>query len=1311
MVELQENTISFYVNGKKHEVTNPDACMTLLEYLRQTGHTGTKLGCGEGGCGACQCMMSYYENDKIVNRSVNTCLFPLCAADAMAIITVEGIGDSNNMHPVQEALSTKHASQCGFCTPGFVMALYTLLRNHPYPTEHQIEECFDGNLCRCTGYRPIIEAAYTFVKNKPKDGGNICPSSGLPCECKKQVEHSCETKKISEKVIKQWIFPVELRKRKDRPISIESKDGKNWFRPTSMEAFLKIKKKYPKMKIVGGFTELGIESKFGFFNFNFEYSTLVSPFSVPEMTKIIEDKYGVHFGCSVRLTDLKEYSHARETDGSNSARLFKCITNQLKWFSGTAVRNVSTLGGNIATASPISDLNPIWCAMNAILKIVKTDGTSRKLPIREFFLGYRKTDLKEDEIIESIYVPYTRENEFVLPFKQARRREDDIAIVTCGLRVKLNKVKDDFIVEEVGLAYGGMSIITKCAKKTEEFLIGKSWNDKTFEEATQILSSEFKLDVQVPGGMPHFRQALVLTFFYKFYLKVSHECLNNVPEDLKSILTEEGDEEDKKTKFKMEQTFDKVQKGTSVGISKMHNSGPLQVTGQATYTDDVPLAKNELFAAIVFSTIPHGKIIEIDASEALKMDQVVGFYTAKDVQGENKWGAIIPDEEVFITETVTSIGQIIGLVVAESEAQAKFASKKVKVKYEELPAILSIDEAIKQKSFLSEGIIHDGDVDAAFKNDCDHIIEGEIKMGGQEHFYLETMGCIAYPGENDEMLIVSSSQNLTETQKVVAHVLGLSDHKIVAKVKRIGGGFGGKETRTNPLSAVAAVAAKDLNQPIRLILNRDSDFCFSGHRHPFFGKYKVGVKKDGKLVALDVEVYNNAGYSLDLSRSVLDRSLFHIDNCYKFPNLRVTGRVCKTNLPSNTAFRGFGGPQGMMICENIMDQVSAELKLNKHKFREMNFYKENEKTHFGQTLDFFRINGIWKDALEKIDIEKKTKEIEDFNKKNKLKKRGISMIPTKFGIAFTALFLNQGGALVHIYTDGSVLVTHGGVEMGQGLHIKVMQVAATILGCEIESVFISETSTDKVPNTSPTAASMGSDLYCAAVQDACEQIQNRLKPYYEKNKNATFKEVVSSAYFDRINLSAQGFYKPDMITQYTFTEDGKGTGIPFCYFTQGVGYSEVEVDCLTGDFRILNSEIFMDVGESINPSIDIGQIEGAFIQGLGLFTMEELIYGDEEHKWVKPGTLLTRGPGNYKIPSLDDVPRNFSVHLMPKLPNKYAVMRSKAVGEPPLFLASAAFYAIKDAIYEFRKENNCDGYFLMDSPATCERIKIKFNQL
>ncbi|KAK6400373.1 hypothetical protein LTR95_019313, partial [Oleoguttula sp. CCFEE 5521] len=493
-----------------------------------------------------------------------------------------------------------------------------------------------------------------------------------------------------------------------------------------------------------------------------------------------------------------------------------------------------------------------------------------------------------------------------------------------------------------------------------------------------------------------------------------------------------------------------------------------------------------------------------------------------------------------------------------------------------------------------------------------------------EHFYLETNAAVAIPKPEDgEMEIWSSTQNPSETQAYVAQVTGVAANKIVSKVKRLGGGFGGKETRSIQLAAICAIAAKKVQRPVRCMLNRDEDILTSGQRHPFLARWKVAVDKNGMLQALDADVFNNGGWSQDLSGAVVDRALSHIDGCYKIPNVFVRGRIAKTNTVSNTAFRGFGGPQGMFIAETYMEEIADHLKIPVEELRQKNMYKTNEPTHFKQELKDWYVPLMYKQVLEESKYAQRRAEIETFNKEHKWKKRGLSIIPTKFGISFTALFLNQAGALVHIYHDGSVLVAHGGTEMGQGLHTKMTMIAAEALGVPQENVYISETATNTVANTSSTAASASSDLNGYAIWNACEQLNERLKPFREKlGKEATMKDLAHAAYFDRVNLSANGFYKtPDI--GYVW---GPNTGQMFFYFTQGVAAAEVEIDCLTGDWTTRRADIKMDVGRSINPAIDYGQIEGAFVQGLGLFTMEESLW----HR--ASGSIFTRGPGAYKIP-------------------------------------------------------------------------------
>ena len=524
-------------------------------------------------------------------------------------------------------------------------------------------------------------------------------------------------------------------------------------------------------------------------------------------------------------------------------------------------------------------------------------------------------------------------------------------------------------------------------------------------------------------------------------------------------------------------------------------------------------------------------------------------------------------------------------------------------------------------------------------------------------------------------------------------------NKIVTRVKRLGGGFGGKETRSIQLSSICAVAANKVKRPVRCMLNRDEDMMTSGQRHPFLAHWKVAVNTDGKLQALDADVFCNAGWSQDLSGAVVDRSLSHIDGCYLIPNIHVRGRVAKTNTVSNTAFRGFGGPQGMFIAETYMAEVADQLGMPIERLQEINFYKSNESTHFNQALRDWHVPMMYQQILTDTNYQARRTAIENFNRGHKWKKRGLAIIPTKFGISFTAIFLNQAGALVHIYHDGSVLVAHGGTEMGQGLHTKMTMITAEALGVPLTNVYISETATNIVANTSSTAASASSDLNGYAIFNACEKLNKRLQPYREKlGPDASMKELAHAAYFDRVNLSASGFYKtPDI--GYVW---GPNTGQMYFYFTQGVAAAEVEIDTLTGDWTALRADIKMDVGQSINPSIDYGQIEGAFIQGQGLFTTEESLWNRTD------GQLFTRGPGTYKIPGFRDIPQEFNVSLLKDVEweNLRTIQRSRGVGEPPLFMGSSIFFAIRDALKAARKQYGVKELLKLQSPATPERIRV-----
>ncbi|XP_045768290.1 xanthine dehydrogenase [Maniola jurtina] len=1311
----------FYVNGKKVTEPKPDPEWTLLWYLRKKLRlTGTKLGCAEGGCGACTVMISKYnrKEKKIVHLAVNACLAPVCAMHGLAVTTIEGIGSTKTkLHPVQERLAKAHGSQCGFCTPGIVMSMYTLLRSCQKVKYSDMEVAFQGNLCRCTGYRAIIEGYKTFIEDwettrvtNGSSNGSTNGACGMGKDCCKNRTDNSETEFIFDKssflpydASQEPIFPPELKLSSiyDEQYLVYRGEKTVWYRPTTLQSILKLKNQYPEAKIVVGNTEVGVEVKFK----HCIYPVIIMPNFVPEINSVIETDSGLVVGAAVTLTELENVFRKNiDMLPKYKTRTLTTIIDMLNWFAGKQIRNVAAIGGNIMTGSPISDLNPILMALKVKLNLLSEKGGHRSVLMDEtFFTGYRKNVVKPDEILLSVEIPYTTKYQYVKAYKQAKRRDDDISIVTAAINVEFES--DTNIINSITIAFGGMAPVTKIATKTSKLLKGLKWNKQMLDKAFMYMLDELPLNPSVPGGNVRFRQVLTMSLFLKAYLAIAKEiCQDYIHKDLIKPLDSSGAEQFHGSVPKSSQYFelvgDKQVISDAVGRPVPHMSALKQVTGEAIYCDDIPIAEGELYLAFVLSTKAHAKLVSVNAEEALKQPGVVAFFSAKDLtEDQNAIGPIFHDEELFASKKVTSQGQTIGVIVAQDQQTAQSAARKVNIEYDELePIIITIEDAIKHKSFYKQfpKTIKRGNVQCMFEDSKNIIIEGECRLGGQEHFYLETHAAFAIPKkEDDELEIFCSSQHPSEIAKLTSHILHVPMNRIVARVKRLGGGFGGKEARSMLVALPVAFAAHKLQRPVRCMLDRDEDMLMSGTRHPFLIKYKVAVTEEGKIVAAQVDIYNNGGYSFDLSGPVVERAMFHYENAYYIPNCEVTGYVCKTNLPSNTAFRGFGGPQGMFGAESMIWDIAHKLKKSPEEIRRLNLYRENSITHYGQVLEHCTLQRCWDECVEKSDLARRKINIENFNKQNRWRKRGISIIPTKFGIAFTERLLNQAGALILIYTDGSVLLSHGGTEMGQGLHTKMIQVASRALGIDTSKIHVSETATDKVPNTSATAASAGSDLNGMAVLEACQTLMKRLQPYKDKNPNGKWEDWVSAAYVDRVSLSATGFHAtPDIGFDFK-----KNSGKAFNYFTYGVACTEVEIDCLSGDHQVLRSDIVMDLGESINPAIDIGQIEGAFIQGYGLFTMEELIYSPT-------GTLYSRGPGAYKIPGFGDIPLEFNVSLLKGAPNPRAVFSSKAVGEPPLFLASSAFFAIKEAIREARADAGVSLDFQLESPATSARIRM-----
>lgn len=735
-----------------------------------------------------------------------------------------------------------------------------------------------------------------------------------------------------------------------------------------------------------------------------------------------------------------------------------------------------------------------------------------------------------------------------------------------------------------------------------------------------------------------------------------------------------------------------------VGRSISHESAREHVTGDAIYTDDMSVRfSNVLHAWPVCVMAAHARIKSIHTSAALKVEGVETVLTADDVPGVGNVGAARQDEPLF-PEEVQHYGQAVAWVLGDSEAAARAGALKVCVDFEELEAVLTIEDAIAKDSFLAHPLTIATPEGADFEKELSaapHRIKDEVFVGGQEHFYLEAQAALAFYDESGQVMVHASTQHPTETQIIVARVLGVPSHAVTCQSLRMGGAFGGKEVQANTWASVAAVGAHKTGRPVRVRLDRQRDMTLTGKRHPFLGRYDIAFDDEGKVHALDVQLFSDGGYSLDLSQPVLARGLFHIDNAYHFENLRVVGRACKTHKTSQTAFRGFGGPQGMVVVEEALDRVARATGLPPHIVRQRNFYKEGDKTHYGMVVTGAeRLGRIWDELRQASDFDARWAEVEAFNAKNENTKRGLAITPVKFGISFTTAFFNQAGALVIVYADGSIQLNHGGTEMGQGLHTKMMQITADALGVDMDAVRMMPTRTDKVPNTSATAASSGTDLNGQAVRDACHQIRERLAVvagsilgcsagdvFFEggkvwaaglENETQEFTAIAKAAYLQRVPLFAAGYYRTPNIH---FDED-KGRGKPFHYFAYGAAVTEVEVDRFTGQYDFRRADILHDVGDSLSPKVDLGQVEGGYIQGLGWLTREELV-------WNADGRLATAGASTYKLPTLGECPEVFNTNLLPKAAEPGVIHGSKAVGEPPLMLAISAREALRQAAAAF----------------------------
>jgi xanthine dehydrogenase molybdopterin binding subunit len=953
----------------------------------------------------------------------------------------------------------------------------------------------------------------------------------------------------------------------------------------------------------------------------------------------------------------------------------------------------------------------VLLALDAKLVLASVRG-ERTLPLDEFFLGYRKTALAADEIVRWVEIPRTPAGprRLVASYKVSKRRELDISIVAAGFSVTLDETG---CVVDARLGYGGVAPTPARARRTEALLVGRPWNRATIDAACRSLEGEFTPidDVRATKG---YRVGLVASLFEKFFDGAESGPME-APLDFVP-----GHELVPAPRAPAE----------AAGRALRHEAAVGHVTGATQYVDDVASKRGgflELWP--VRAPHAHARIVRRDASAARAMPGVHAILFAEDVPGLNDVGAIRPDEPLLAKDLVQFHGQAVAFVVGDSYDQCRRAAEKVVVEYAPLTPVLGIRAAIEHDSWHADPhVIARGDVEAALAA-APHKLSGELEMGAQEHLYLETHAAFAEVGDEGDLFVSSSTQHPAEVQATVAHVLHLQRNQVVVQSPRMGGAFGGKETQGNYWAAAVALAAWHTRKPVRVQLERDLDMTITGKRHPFLGRYELGFDGEGRVLAAKMWLASDGGFAFDLSQSILDRALFHLDNAYWIPALRFEGRVAKTNVVSHTAYRGFGGPQGMLVMEEALDRVARALGLPPEVVRERNLYAESgdaRTTPYGQPIDDVRIGRIWRSLVASSELTARKVAIAEANAKSPRIKRGIAITPIKFGISFTASLLNQAGALVHLYRDGTAQVNHGGTEMGQGLQTKMQGVAMRELGLPAEAVRVMQTRTDKVPNTSATAASSGADLNGAAVKAACETLVARLRPLaaellrerhglageaceeaairFERGlavapgageKSVSIAELCERAHQKQVSLSTTGYYATPGLSY----DRKAGRGHPFHYFTWGAAACEVEVDGYTGMKRVLRVDILHDVGESLNPGVDRGQIEGAFVQGMGWLTAEDM-------KWDAQGRILSSSASTYPIPSMGDAPADFRVALLPMAAQPGVIHGSKAVGEPPFMLAISVREALKDAIAAFGGAGDASKAhgIALASPATHEAI-------
>ena len=1254
------NKIRFVMGGEIREITDVDPTLTVLRYLREVvRRTATKEGCAEGDCGACTVAVGELDGDRIRYRSVNACIQFLAALDGKLLVTAEDLRDSSGalLHPAQEAMLICHGSQCGFCTPGFVMSLFVLNRETSSPSHQEINDALAGNLCRCTGYGSIKAAAARMSQTPGPDP-------------------------VAER--EQHLVSLLREIQRDELLTVEQGD-RRILSPATVGELTEALAQDPDATILAGGTDVGLWVT----KHHRRLPTVVYIGNVGSL-KSIED-----LGDEVEIGAAVTYSEAFET----LAALHPDVRELMRRLASRQIRNLGTVVGNIANGSPIGDSPPALIALGATVRLRSASG-QREIPLEDYFLDYGVQDRRPGEFIEAVRIRKPREDSHYRVYKLSKRFDQDISAVCGAFHVCLNAD----VVTEARICFGGMAATPMRAEACEVFLAGKVWSQETIREAQEILVSCFA-PISDMRASADYRSATAANLLMKFYLETEGSASDT------RVLETAGPLGPVKPPYGQEQDEEDAVKG-GIMVHLEHDSGVHHVCGDAVYIDDMREPTGTLFLHPVLSTRPCAKITALRLNVAKCSPGVVGILTEDDIPGTNDFGhAGLDDDRVISSQRVDYAGQIVCVIMAENMDAAREAAKFVEIDYHDEEPILTIDDAVKRNSYLGDPqCVSIGDHDYNLDKGP-HRLGGRLATGAQDHFYLEGQISLATPKEEGDVHLHCSTQDPTAVQQLVARVLGRPANAVTVEVRRMGGAFGGKETQATQFAAIAAVAAVKTGRPAKMRLDRDDDMKTTGKRHEFESEYDVSYDDEGRIQALKVETFMRAGVSEDQTPYILFRALNHFDNCYYLEHADFTGHMCRTNTVSACAFRGFGSPQAFAVSERVIDRIAFDLGKDPLDVRLANAYGvgERHETPFGGLVLDNELPRLLSEIEESSDYRQRRAGVRAFNSQSQWLKKGIALVPIKYGVGFGANFFEQAGALLHVYTDGSIHLNHGGTEMGQGLFIKCAQVAAHELQVDHNKIKLSSTATDKVPNTTATAASSGTDFNGMAVKVAAQKIRRRLTTFAADHYNVSEEQVefrpnrvrvgnqevpwenlVKEAYMARIPLSATGFYKTPPLIINT-----KERGDRHRYHAYGASCSEVLIDTLTGEHRVLRVDILHDVGRSINPAIDYGQLEGGFIQGMGWLTFEEV-------HWDEQGILRTHAPSTYKIPVASDHPVDMRMKLVDWSENKAESLHgSKAIGEPPFTLAVSVFSALADAV---AAAGDYKVFPSLNAPATPERI-------